>query len=169
MGETWSPASVPVLRVRMFEMKMHKSLFFLWVSIILTGLFLQGCASVELGGVFHKVEAVPDGQALVYIYRPHMPYEVWVVFDIEVDDVPLFGIADGSYYPWITDPGLVNILCERWGESTAHLPLSVEAGKTYYVKMYPVAGSMRYRPVLTLMPESEGATEISVCREILSN
>ncbi len=96
-----------VLRVRIIHKKSQRALLFVSIAFLLACVLFQGCASVELGGVFQQVETIPEGQALVYIYRPHMPYEYAVVFDIEVDDVPLIGIADASYYPWVTAPGLV--------------------------------------------------------------
>jgi hypothetical protein len=126
-----------------------------------------GCESVPLGQTFHKADAVPQGKATVYLFRPSMQQEWGVVFDVEANGVAVVGLADGSYYPYVADPGLVTFKSGRSGEKTSELPIRVEAGKSYYVQLVPVSGVFRFRPELTQMHEQAAEPKITGCRQML--
>lgn len=128
---------------------------------------LAGCGSVPLGATYQEMIGVPADKAVVYFYRPSLPYEYGVVFDIQANGAPVVGLADGSYFPWVSAPGLVTFTSRRAGEKTSELPVNVEAGQSYYVQLMPAPGIFRYRPVLMLAHEEHARREIVGCRRVL--
>lgn len=126
-----------------------------------------GCSSVPLGATYQEVRDIPAGKALVYLYRPHLNVEYAVDFDVVIENVGTVTLADGSYIPLFVSPGVVNLAASRTAEPTAVLPLSAEAGKTYYVSMVPVPGILRFKPTLTPEPVSLGRDNIVPCRQVM--
>jgi len=125
-------------------------------------LILSGCAS--LGPEFTPVPAVPDGKALVYVYRPPHFAGSAVSFKIHHNDKIVTTLYNGGYYPYITNSGELELWAET--ESRASITLDLKPGDTKYVKGGVGVGFMVGRPKLTVVNNETGAKEIAACKLI---
>ncbi len=137
------------------------------VAAMLTAAVLAGCSSIPLGATFTEARDVPAGKAVVYLFRPHLNVEYAVDFEVAVEGVGTVTLADGSYVPLFVTPGVATFKASRAGEPTAVLPVSVEAGRPHYVRLMPVPGFFRYKPILTLEPPESARNAILGCRQVL--
>jgi hypothetical protein len=139
----------------------------LTMAVALALAVLAGCSSVPLGATFQEVRDVPAGKGVIYLYRPHLSQEYAVDFDVSVEGVGKVTLPDGSYAALVVASGVVTLKAARTGETTAVLPLSVEAGKPHFVNMTPEPGFFRYKPTLTLEPVETGRNNIVGCRQVM--
>ena len=84
---------------------------------------------------FKPVEEIPEGKALVYIYRPGSMVGAAVHYTVNANDekVSESHLKNKSYLVYFADPGRYTF----WGQVTntrREVDLDVEAGKTYYIK-----------------------------------
>lgn len=104
--------------------------------LLLVVLENAGC-SPKLGGDFVKLDNVPQGKALIYIYRPRGTVGFLYPIDIYVDDRLLVRLPHGSYYPYLVEPGEVELITKGWllkGVDES-ITIQVKAGATYFLKM----------------------------------
>jgi hypothetical protein len=133
------------------------------VLILLACLFmLGGCAG--LGPVYQKVETIPEGLGLVYLYRSGGFVGSGVAYDVKVGDTVITTLFPGGYYPYFSKPGEV----EFWAKTEARtaVTLDVKPGQTQYVKGTVGVGFFVGHPHLTLVPPEVGEKEISDCKLI---
>lgn len=125
---------------------------------------LSGCSAT--GPVYQKVDSVPDGQALVYIYRPGKFIGGGVVYDVHAgsvtDDTEIVELRSGGYYPYFAPPGELQLWAKT--ESMTSLTLDLNAGDRRYVKGTVGVGFLVGRPKLTEVDEQTGAREIKECK-----
>jgi len=126
-------------------------------------LAISGCAAT-LGPQFEAVTAVPSGKALVYIYRTPKFAGGGVSYEIHHGDKIITRLSSGGYYPYITDPGEVEIWAKT--ESRASVTLNLKAGETKYVKGEVGMGFFVGRPKLQVVDNATGAEEITQCKLI---
>jgi len=136
------------------------------LSLVVLSLLIMGCAGTPLGPEFTEVGQIPEGKGLIYIYRPSLPYEFGVAFEVKANDVPVVSIRDGSYYPYFSTLGRVVLSSKRTGEETGSLVLTVRNNEVYCVKLIPVRGVFRFKPVLTLESKATAEGEIAPTRLI---
>mgnify|MGYP001825639715 CR=1 FL=1 len=84
---------------------------------------------------FSPVEEIPEGKALVYIYRPGSMVGAAVHYTVHANDdiVSEYHLRNKSYLVFFADPGRYTF----WAQVTntrREVDLDVEAGKTYYVR-----------------------------------
>jgi hypothetical protein len=84
---------------------------------------------------FSPVMEIPEGKALVYIYRPSSMVGAAVHYSINANEAKVSEahLKNGSYLVFFADPGRYTF----WAQVTntrREAELDVEAGKTYYVK-----------------------------------
>jgi hypothetical protein len=125
-------------------------------------LMLGGCAG--LGPVYQKVETIPEGLGLVYLYRPGSFVGSGVVYDVKVGDTVITTLYPGGYYPYFSKPGEV----EFWAKTEARsaITLDVKPGQAHYLKGTVGIGFFVGRPHLMLVPPEEAEKEISDCKLI---
>ena len=126
-------------------------------------MLMTGCAAT-LGPQFESVTAVPSGKALIYIYRTPKFVGSAVGFDIHHGDKVITHLASGGYYPYITDPGTVELWAKT--EAKSSVTLHVRAGETRYVKGEVGVGFFVGRPKLEVVGNIIGAKEITECKLI---
>jgi hypothetical protein len=138
-----------------------RSLFPLAIVVLLA--ILSGCSAT--GPVYKKVDTIPEGQALVYIYRPGKFMGGGVVFDVHSgsieDDTEIVELRSGGYFPYFTQPGELQLWAKT--ESTTSLTLDLKAGDLRYVRGTVGVGFFVGRPKLTEVDENIGAAEIKEC------
>jgi len=137
------------------------SLFSLVFVIYLV--LISGCSAT--GPVYKKVDTIPEGQALVYIYRPGKFMGGGVVFDVHSgnieDETEIVELRSGGYFPYFTQPGELQLWAKT--ESTTSLTLDLKAGDLRYVRGTVGVGFLIGRPKLTEVDEQTGAAEIKEC------
>ena len=84
---------------------------------------------------FKPVTEIPEGKALVYIYRPGSMMGALVNYTVRVDDdkVSEHHLWAGQYLVHFATPGTHRY----WGQTSdkiREMSLQVEAGKTYYIR-----------------------------------
>ena len=135
------------------------------ILLVCISFLAAGCLSrPPLGQPFQMVHEISKGNALVYLYRPSLPYEWAVVFDVEANGTRVTGLADGSYYPYLIRPGRIEFSSKRTGASGTFVVLDVQAGQTYYIKLVPVRGIFIMKPQLTVMHQQMASPEIVSCK-----
>ncbi|TNF92924.1 MAG: DUF2846 domain-containing protein [Gammaproteobacteria bacterium] len=124
---------------------------------------LSGCSAT--GPIYQEVDSVPDGKALVYIYRPGKFMGGGVVFDVHAgnveDDMAIVELRSGGYYPYFAQPGELQLWAKT--ESMTSLTLDINAGDRRYIKGTVGVGFLVGRPKLTEVDEQTGAREIKEC------
>lgn len=137
----------------------------LWVVASVAGLALMsGCATT--GPAFTKVENIPAGKGLVYIYRPASFKGAAISYDVHVKDKVATNLTNGGYAPYFADPGENEVWAKT--EAKSSVTVDVKPGQVYYIKGGTRMGFALGRPDLSLQPADVGATEIAECKLITS-
>ncbi len=97
-------------------------------TLLVAALVVSGCAT---GPAFKKVDEIPPGKALIYVYRP-ASHGAAVVPGLVFNKLNSVGLTSWGYYPHFADPGAVTIAVIATGRS--HIVLDARAGETYYVR-----------------------------------
>jgi len=141
-----------------------KSLFFFlltWLTLAPGMLFSQGH---YLTTPFQKVESIPDGKALIYLYRPKNYTGSAVHYAVNLNGEALFPhLYNGSYMVLFVDPGKQEFYAEVAKQYTA-VVVEAEAGQTYFVRGSVVSGVWVGGPKLELAPEILAMKEIGKCK-----
>ncbi len=133
-------------------MKMFKLLIgFFFISLF------AGCASVKYADKPATLTPQPD-KGLVYFYRETAFVGGMISYKIKETDVQIGALANGTYFAVQAAPGAHTYTAST--ESTESIIVSVEAGKTYYVRGGVNMGFMAGRPSLTEVTESEAKNKI---------
>lgn len=119
-----------------------------------------GCASLEKP--FEPVPPVPQDKALVYIYRQPSFIGGGVYYTVNAGKQPLRKLYNGGYFPFVADPGEVELWAET--ESRSSVTLDLKPGETKYVKGTVGIGFIVGRPTLSVVDAAVGAVEIKECK-----
>ena len=127
-------------------------------AIILSIFFLTACAPVDYSHKKVYPEARPDS-ALIYFYRTPGFIGSTYRFNVYENKKVVGAMAQDSYFYLFVDSGKHTFsVDDRNEEQGASVSLTVENGKTYYVKVdveYQVLGGL---PVFTIVDEAEAMT-----------
>lgn len=136
--------------------------FVLSVIIAAGVVLMSGCAT--LGPIYTKVDTVPEGRGLVYVYRPSGFVGGGVAYDVKVGDNVVTTLHSGGYYPYFSAPGEVEFWAKT--ESRSAVTIDVKPGQVYYVKGTVGVGFFVGRPHLIVVPNEVGEKEIVACKLI---
>lgn len=105
-----------------------------FIKILLLFTFILTSNSVY-SQKFSPVEEIPEGKALVYIYRPGSMVGAAVHYTVNANDdkVSEDHLRNKTYLVFFAEPGRYTF----WGQVTntrREVDLDVEAGKTYYIR-----------------------------------
>ena len=97
-------------------------------------IFIITCNDV-LSQKFEPVKEIPEGKALVYIYRPGSMVGAAVHYTVNANNekVSEAHLKNKTYLVYFAEPGKYRF----WGQVTntmREINLEVEAGKTYYIR-----------------------------------
>jgi hypothetical protein len=120
---------------------------------------------------FTPITNIPDGKALVYIYKPKTYGKE--KFRVEANGEPVTILEKGGYYPYLVTPGTVvftakakarigNVFAPALIPKSA-LTLSVEPGKVYYIKE-PGGFKLTVKLDLVQVPTDTAEKEIQKCK-----
>jgi hypothetical protein len=127
---------------------------------VLVTLLLAGCAS---GARYQRIEHIPEGKALVYVYRPSGFAGSAVVYDVRVGDTAVGTLKSGSYFTYVASAPSELELWART-EAKSSITLDLKPGGVYYVRGGTSIGFLWGRPRLEIVSAEIGAKEIADCR-----
>jgi hypothetical protein len=130
--------------------------------VLLAALLVAGCAT--LGPAFQKVDKIPEGVGLIYIYRESEFIGGGVNYDVKVGETVITTLHNGGYYPYFAKPGEVELWART--ETKSAVTVDVKAGEVYYVKGEVGVGFFVGRPHLRVVPREKGEKEIAECKLI---
>ncbi len=99
-----------------------------------------------------------DEPALVFFYRLPNYVGSGIKMKILANNEPVIMLKNGSYYQHSFSPGEYNFSCKMGPESS--LKISLEPGKTYYIKGYINTGFWSAIPILELVDSLAGQAVI---------
>ena len=118
-------------------------------------------------GYFEALNPIPEGKAVVYIYRVSS-YAAAIHYKVNANDEPVMHMAlyiDG-YMVYLADPGKL----ELWAQMGKHregIDLDVVAGKSYFVEGSVVSDSWTSMPHFTLVPKDKALKQIHKCKRLV--
>jgi hypothetical protein len=127
----------------------------------LSCLIQVACGSSGLLGRYKKIEPLPDGKSVVYIYRD--PLSARYAYTIKADGKSLVSLKPGAYYPLIVEPGELELSASAEGSTS--LTLDVKKGKSYYVEFFLSRGVLVAHPNLVERPAQLAEIIILECRQ----
>jgi len=122
-------------------------------------ILITGCAT---GPSFKKVETIPEGVGIVYIYRPASPIGAGVSYEVRADGTPIVTLLSGEYFVYQAKPGEVEFSART--ESTSAITADIKAGQTYYLRCTLSVGITVGRPQLVLVSSEVGENEVAACK-----
>ncbi|MBN1198406.1 MAG: DUF2846 domain-containing protein, partial [Bacteroidales bacterium] len=108
-------------------------------GLIVTGLFFIMCGTLSAQNKrvpFQEVKNIPEGKALVYIYRPGNMSGAAYHYSINANDqkVSEVHLYNDTYLVYYADPGKYEFWLICYGKKNS-VNLGVYAGKTYYIEV----------------------------------
>ena len=132
--------------------------------IIILGMSLMFAGCATLGPVYQRVDKIPDGMGLVYIYRPGGFVGGGVSYDVKVGETVITTLYNGGYYPYFAKPGETEFWAKT--ESKSAITLDIKPGEIYYIKGTVGVGFFVGRPHLMVAEKDVGEKEIAQCKLI---
>jgi WD40 repeat protein len=131
------------------------------LSIALLFVAVSLLSSCAMGSAYKKVDKIPDGMGVVYIYRPSSIMGP-AAAEVDANRVGITSLSKGGYYPYFSKPGEVEFSSQVRIKST--VTLYIEAGQTYYIKGTLADGILTKYLELTAVPPDVGEKEIVDCK-----
>jgi hypothetical protein len=128
--------------------------------LLVAALAMSGCAS---GPPFQKIDDIPTGKGLIYIYRPSVMHGAVLVPYVVINDLNAIPLKIGGYYPYFSSPGEITISVIHTAKRS--ITISVKAGETYYVKAGTIFMAVGV-PYIELVPAEVGLPEVSECKRL---
>lgn len=98
-------------------------------------LSVVGACATASGPQFSSLEAVPGGQAQVYVYRKSALYASGAAYDVSVDGKSAGKLFNASYLVLPVTPGEHNVSVDERGlTSVKSFKVNAEASKRYFVE-----------------------------------
>jgi len=107
-----------------------------------------------------------ENKAIVYILRP-TSFGSAIRMNVHCDSTLIGTTNANSYLYLIVDPG--NYLIRSKAENKSELPVTVEAGKIYYIEQSVKMGIVYARANLLLVDEEKGKKFMKKCKLAKSN
>ena len=122
---------------------------------------LSGCATQ--GDAFAPRASVPDGKALIYVYRNGALHGAMFTPTVILGSDVKISLGVSGYYPYLAPAGPLLIRINNVG--TRSFTLDAKAGQTYYVRggLIPMAAGF---PSLGQVPAAEALPELQNCKRI---
>jgi hypothetical protein len=90
---------------------------------------LQSCTG---GPYFKWIDPVPDGMAILYVFRAMDDFGDWPSQSVYVNDRKVALLSRHAYTSYVTPPGLVTVRIR--GLRQAYIRFKAEVGKSYFLK-----------------------------------
>jgi len=134
-----------------------------------TAVALVDSAAVEVKGPLSRKEmdlkakalTPAEGKALVYILRP-TGFGALIRMGVDCDSVHIGSTKAENYIYAMLDPGVHTLVSKA--ENKSSLEVTLEAGKTYYIKQQVKMGFAFAETGLKLVDEQEGQKYLKKCK-----
>jgi hypothetical protein len=152
------------------------------VLILLAVSCMGGCRlmarTTAKGPAFSEYKDVPQGKALVYIYRLGERSGYARKYFLHANGQKITKIESGGYFPYVVEPGTVIFKADlKWNIGTDYIiegtetekrhatfELKIEPGKVYYVKLFVEEHPSYFLPHLLAVSDVVGTKEIIDCK-----
>lgn len=137
-----------------------------YVILFLLFILTAGCASVS----YQTLETIPEvseNKGLIYFYRDKAFVGGGISYYIYDGETKIGALKNGTFFFYEEMPGK-KTYCGKT-ESKSCVTVSVEAGKTYYIKGDINMGVFVGRPELNVMPQEVGKYSIKSLRYAVIN
>jgi hypothetical protein len=146
------------------------------LCIALVAVILAGCAA---RGPLYQPVAVPDGQAAIYVYRPHSNFQRAGWPNVYVDDKSLYALKNNSYGVSVVPAGRHEVkvsgsLLTNWAVPDSTIVVDAKAGRSIYLRylpefsavyvVSPATAAVTGHPSFHELPEADAAQEIARTR-----
>jgi hypothetical protein len=147
------------------------------LCIALAAVIMAGCAA---RGPLYQPVAVPDGQAAIYVYRPHSSFQRAGWPNVYVDGKSLYALKNNSHGVSIVPPGRHevkvsgSIILTNWAVPDATIAVDAKAGRSIYLRFLPefsnvyvvspATAAVTGQPSFQEIPEADAAPEIAKTR-----
>ncbi len=134
------------------------------LSAVALAVFLTSCASVEREAAPASPDRPERGKALVIFYRERHYIGGGVSYKVFDNGTRIGGLPNGAYFVYQAKPGAHKFTAST--ESTSEHVLTLEAGKTYYVRGEVHMGVLVGEPELVIADSKEAVDAIKVLRRV---
>lgn len=121
-------------------------------------IFLTSCASVQREAAPARPDRPEPGKGLVIVYRERHFTGGGVSYKVFDNGTRIGGLPNGAYFVYQAKPGVHKFTAST--EVTDEKPLTVEAGKTYYVRGEVQMGLFVGRPHLIIVDRQEAESAL---------
>ena len=125
---------------------------------VVAAALLSSCASVQREAAPVSPDRPEPGKALVIFYRERHFVGGGVSYKVFDNGTRIGGLPNGAYFVYQAKPGAHKFTAST--ESTSEHVLTLEAGKTYYIRGEVHMGVMVGRPELVIADSNEAAAAI---------
>jgi hypothetical protein len=133
------------------------------VCLLLMLLVVTGCATTSQNVPFPSQSVAIENPAMARIYVVRPASVGGAVKMMVLDGQKAIGkTGPNSYLCWEREAGTTEIVSEA--ENTSKLPLTVDAGKAYYIKQALRMGLVMARCKLELLSEDVGRSLVKKCK-----
>ena len=127
--------------------------------VLATGILVIACASVPIAPRAALVDArsfnPAPGKARLYVFRPPGFAGSAVVLQVAIDGRIVGATAPGTFVMIEVDPGR-HVVSSQTAENLTSVPITVEAGRLYFIRQEPRFGLASARVSLEQANENEG-------------
>lgn len=134
------------------------------LSAVAVAIFLTSCASVEREAAPASPDRPEPGKALVIFYRERHYIGGGVSYKVLDNGMRIGGLANGTYFVYQAKPGAHKFTAST--EATGEHVLTVEAGKTYYIRGEIRVGVLVGEPELIIADSKEAVGAIKGLRRV---
>jgi hypothetical protein len=125
-----------------------------FLILAIAGCLLSSCAAVQREAAPTQADRPQAGKGLVIFYRERHFVGGAVSYKVLDNGTRIGGLPNGAYFVYQAKPGVHKFTAAT--EATDEKPLTVEAGKTYYVRGEVQMGVFVGRPHLIIVDRQEG-------------
>lgn len=127
---------------------------------------LFGCAS-QLGEVYKRTEAIPSGKTLIYIYRiPTFAGGIYPV-GIDVNGKEITSLSEGAYFPYLSDPGEVEVSTKMAIARGDAVTVDGKAGQVLYLEVWVRQGGLIGQAAIIKVSKERGEEKLLEARRVL--
>ncbi|MDR0560927.1 MAG: DUF2846 domain-containing protein [Prevotellaceae bacterium] len=132
------------------------------VLMFVASLLTTGCGSSRTVTAANSAAVseyeLTDDCALLHIYRPASMMGLAIKYNINLNDEPLFRVANKSKKTVrITQPGMYRLWART--ETTVEESVDIQLGKEYYIRCTVEMGAFVGRPLIEIVDSEKGKTE----------
>lgn len=134
------------------------------ILLLLVMTSAAGCAPT-LNHTYQRLDSVPDGKAIVYLYRP--PFMGWTfAVDVSVNTEPVNSIYTSTYYPYITQPGSTEFMFDAPLIPQKPFSMEFKPGASYYLKIRVVPKAIGAELQILQIPKLEAEAEMAEFKQL---